>query len=509
MLRHVQRAVRGPAFSKRSITSHGFKNADGHSFSMAKIVGTIGPVSEDAHTTQLLVNAGLKIARINFSHATYEEAELRTVNLRAARGVHGAHGSEFNLRSVLLDTQGPEIRGGSFADGNKVTLTKGDQITLTTDERFKKSSTKELLYVTYAKLAETVSPGSTVLLDDGLISLTVESIENGQVHCRVENTETLGNRKGVNLPGLVVDLPALTDKDKADVEFGIKHDMDFVAVSFVRSAADIHAVQEFVKATMIKYWPADHPSPKLIAKIENHQGVSNFDEILDVADGIMVARGDLGVEIPLAEVFTCQKMMVSKANAVGKPVIVATQMLDSMIRNPRPTRSEILDVGNAVLDGADCVMLSGEVAQGKYPVESVSTMLAIIKEGENFMSRFPISPPVVTGRDSLASAAVNVAYELKAKLIVALTKDGTLARDVAKYKPSVPVMSYTPSRKVGRQLQLHRGLYPVVSESMTLEEALEDAVKMGWTKKGDKVVVLSNDDEETPQQFIMRIETVA
>ncbi|RHY29163.1 hypothetical protein DYB32_005374, partial [Aphanomyces invadans] len=351
-----------------------------------------------------------------------------TVNLRAARGVHGAHGSEFNLRSVLLDTQGPEIRGGSFADGNKVTLTKGDQITLTTDERFKKSSTKELLYVTYAKLAETVSPGSTVLLDDGLISLTVESIENGQVtslhrilarsmtarltcggqvHCRVENTETLGNRKGVNLPGLVVDLPALTDKDKADVEFGIKHDMDFVAVSFVRSAADIHAVQEFVKATMIKYWPADHPSPKLIAKIENHQGVSNFDEILDVADGIMVARGDLGVEIPLAEVFTCQKMMVSKANAV---------------------------------------------------------------------------------------AAVNVAYELKAKLIVALTKDGTLARDVAKYKPSVPVMSYTPSRKVGRQLQLHR--------------ALEDAVKMGWTKKGDKVVVLSNDDEAAPQQFIMRIETI-
>ncbi|RLO00257.1 hypothetical protein DYB28_005917 [Aphanomyces astaci] len=303
MLRHLQRVattVCGPTISKRSITSRGFKNAEG------------------------------------------------TVNLRAARGVHGAHGSDFNLRSVLLDTQGPEIRGGSFADGNKVTLTKGDAITITTDERFKKNSTKELLYVTYAKLAETVSTGSTILLDDGLISLTVESIENGQVHCRVENTEVLGNRKGVNLPGLVVDLPALTEKDKQDVEFGIKHDMDFIAVSFVRSAADIEAVQSFVKATMAKYWPADHPSPKLIAKIENHQvrivlvGVTNFDEILAVADGIMVARGDLGVEIPLAQVFTCQKMMVSKSNAVGKPVIVATQMLDSMIRNPRPTRSEVV-----------------------------------------------------------------------------------------------------------------------------------------------------------------------
>ncbi|RQM24450.1 hypothetical protein B5M09_009379 [Aphanomyces astaci] len=290
-----------------------------------------------------------------------------------------------------------------------------------------------------------------------------------KVHCRVENTEVLGNRKGVNLPGLVVDLPALTEKDKQDVEFGIKHDMDFIAVSFVRSAADIEAVQSFVKATMAKYWPADHPSPKLIAKIENHQGVTNFDEILAVADGIMVARGDLGVEIPLAQVFTCQKMMVSKSNAVGKPVIVATQMLDSMIRNPRPTRSEILDVGNAVVDGADCVMLSGEVAQGKYPVESVSTMLSIIKEGESFVARFPISPSIVTGRDSLASAAVNVAYELKAKLIVALTKDGNLARDVAKFKPSVPVMSYTPSRKVGRQLQLHRGRF------------IHAIISLGWT----------------------------
>ncbi|CAK4082181.1 unnamed protein product [Aphanomyces euteiches] len=496
--------------TKRWITSPGFKNAQGETFSMTKIVGTIGPVSEDAKTTQALVNAGLKIARINFSHATYEEAELRSVNLRAARGVHSAHGSDFNLRSVLLDTQGPEIRGGSFADGNKVTLQKGDKITLTTDEAYKKNSTKDLLYVTYTKLATTVSVGDTVLLDDGLISLSVESVDasNGRVHCRIENTETLGNRKGVNLPGLIVDLPALTEKDKQDVEFGIKHDMDFIAVSFVRSASDILAVKEFVNETMAKYWPADHPAPKLIAKIENHQGVTNFDEILAVSDGIMVARGDLGVEIPLAQVFTCQKMMVSKSNAVGKPVVVATQMLDSMIRNPRPTRSEILDVGNAVLDGADCVMLSGEVAQGKYPVESVQTMLSIIKEGETFVPRFQ-APPVRSDRDSLASAAVNVAFELKAKLIVAMTKDGTLARDVAKFKPSVPVMSFTPSRKVGRQLQLHRGLYPVVSETITLEEALDDAIKMGWTKKGDKVVVLSNDDESTPQNFTMRIETLA
>ncbi|OQR87635.1 pyruvate kinase [Achlya hypogyna] len=500
-------------------------------FSMTKIVGTIGPVSENAHTTQELTSAGLKIMRINFSHATYDEALLRTCfvvenieltfraigmsHLRASKGVHAKQaGQEFNVRAVLLDTQGPEIRGGAFPE-KKVQLVKGEKITLTTDAQFKEASTKDILFVTYEQLPMTVKLGDTVLLDDGLISLTVESIDvpARQVHCRIENSEMLGSRKGVNLPGLVVDLPALTEKDKADVEFGVQHDMDFIAVSFVRKPEDVLDVKDFVNSVMPKYWPASHPAPLIISKIENHEGVTNFDRILAVSDGIMVARGDLGVEIPMQQVLTCQKDMVSKCNDIGKPVIVATQMLESMIRNPRPTRAEILDVGNAVLDGADAVMLSGEVAQGKWPVESVKTMMSVVKEADAYTKREQYKTEALSQQEAIARAVATTAKSLHAAMIVVMTETGDVARLVSKHKPSVPVMCYTMSQKVGRQLQVHRGLYPIVAPSeddMTLESAISTAKKLGWLRNGDKVVMLSSDAAKSDigQQFVMHVATV-
>ncbi|KDO20647.1 pyruvate kinase [Saprolegnia parasitica CBS 223.65] len=511
----LSRSLRPAGLRSLLARSLSHKPSKKDAFSMTKIVGTIGPVSENAKTTQELTNAGLKIMRINFSHATYDEALLRMSHLRASKGVHAkATGSEFNVRAVLLDTQGPEIRGGAFPE-KKVELLKGNKITLTTDLQYKEASTADLLYVTYEQLPMTVKVGDTILLDDGLISLTAESVDlaAGQVHCRIENTEMLGSRKGVNLPGLVVDLPALTAKDKQDVEFGVEHDMDFIAVSFVRKPEDVRDVKDFVNSVMPKYWPSSHPAPLIISKIENYEGVTNFDRILEVSDGIMVARGDLGVEIPMHQVLTCQKDMVAKCNAVGKPVIVATQMLESMIRNPRPTRAEILDVGNAVLDGADAVMLSGEVAQGKWPVESVSTMMSVVKEADAYTKREQYKTDALSQQEAVASAVATTAKALHAAMIVVMTETGDVARLVSKHKPSVPVMCYTTSQKVGRQLQVHRGLYPIVAPTkckMNLHDAILTAKKLGWLHSGDKVVMLSSDSakHEMGQQFVMRVATV-
>lgn len=483
---------------RRTMTKDAFRDPRGTAFSMTKIVGTIGPVSENLETMQNVVNEGLRVMRINFSHATYEEATLRMDNMRKCQGVHSIYGQKFNLRSILLDTQGPEIRSGSIENDEKILLEKGQEITLTTDEKYKTSSTAEMLYVTYEKMPATVKSGDCVLLDDGLIRLTVIEVdEQAQtIRCLIQNTERLGSRKGVNLPGLNVDLPAMTEKDKQDIEFGIKNDMDFIAASFVRTAQDVTQIKDFVEKTQLKYWPASHPAPRIISKIENFQGVRNFSEILSVSDGIMVARGDLGVEIPLQKVLTCQKDMVSQCNAVGKPVIVATQMLESMIRNPRPTRAEVSDVGNAVLDGADAVMLSGEVAQGQYPVECVQTMMSIVKEADTLhQTKRWTFDSASSDVESIASSAVKVAHELNTQLIIVLTDTGFTAQMVAKYRPNVPVMCFASSQKIARQLQLHRGLFPIVSENTssrpTPEEALKQAKDLGWVQDGDKVVILN------------------
>ncbi|TYZ57950.1 hypothetical protein PybrP1_002019 [[Pythium] brassicae (nom. inval.)] len=508
----------GPATARCFSKLEGYKNPRSNKFSMTKIVGTIGPVSESAEMTQRLVDEGLRIMRINFSHAEYDEALMRINHLRASRGVHWSPTHNFNLRSVLLDTKGPEIRTGKMKDGKKVLLETGKEVTLTTDPAFESSGTADKIFVTYDKLAATVKVGDTVLLADGLITLTAVHVAGGDVRCVINNTEEIGNRKGVNLPGLIVELPALSEKDKADLDFGVKHDVDFIAASFIRKASDVEQIRTFVAGCVRQYWPADYVAPKIISKIENLEGIQNFESILEASDGIMVARGDLGVEVPLQKVLTYQKYMVERCNAVGKPVIVATQMLESMLNNPRPTRAEVSDVGNAVLDGADCVMLSGEVAQGKYPVESVRTMMTVVREADELLTSGHYErafDPAQSDVESIASSAVKTAHEMNAKLLIVLTETGFTARMVAKYKPTVPVMCFTHNKKIGRQLQVHRGLYPVVPENQdrrpTTVEAIKDAKKMGWLEPGDRVVVLSSDSlsDDLGNQIVLRVANVA
>ncbi|KUF94262.1 hypothetical protein AM588_10009832 [Phytophthora nicotianae] len=494
-------ALRSVKPSVRSFASASelYKNPRSSKFSMTKIVATIGPVSEQFDMLQKLTDEGLRIMRINFSHAEYDEALLRVTNLRACRGVHAEGQAKFNLRAVLHDTKGPEIRTGKMRDGKKVKLESGKSVVLTTDPAFELEGTADKFYVTYQQLAETVKVGDTVLLADGLIRLTCTSVGKGEITCHIHNTEEIGNRKGVNLPGLIVDLPALSEKDKRDLDWGVQHDIDFIAASFIRKASDVNEIRSFVDECVKKHW-GNQPSyiaPKIISKVENLEGIQNFEEILEASDGVMCARGDLGVEVPAQKVLTYQKMMVDRCNAVGKPVIVATQMLESMQNNPRPTRAEVSDVGNAVLDGADCVMLSGQVPDrvcGHYEHGDQGGDQLLLKP--NYQAKFQFDPPT-SDVESAVSSAVKTANEMHAQLMIVLTRTGYTARKVAKYKPTVPVMCFTTDLKVGRQLQIHRGLYPVVPDYLdrapTTAEAIAHAKKMGWLSAGDRVVVISGD----------------
>lgn len=467
--------------------------------------------------TQKLVEEGLRIMRINFSHAEYDEALNRINNLRNSRGVHWSASHDFNLRAVLLDTKGPEIRTGKMKDGKKIRLETGKEIVLTTDKAFEVEGTPEKIYVTYEALTTTVKVGDTILLSDGLIDLTAVSVEGNEVRCRINNTEEIGNRKGVNLPGLIVDLPALSSKDKKDLEFGVINDVEFVAASFIRKASDVNEIRAFIAECVKKHQPTGYIAPQIISKIENLEGIQNFEEILEASDGIMVARGDLGVEVPAQKVLTYQKHMVERCNSVGKPVVVATQMLESMVNNPRPTRAEVSDVGNAVLDGADCVMLSGEVANGKYPVESVRTMMTVIREADSLLetSQYAFEYEGSSSDvESIASSAVKTANELNANLLIVLTETGYTARKVAKYKPTVPVMCFTANKKVARQLQVHRSLYPVVPGNQehrpTPAEAISQAKSMGWLQPGNRVVIVSADklSDDLGNQIVMRVANV-
>ncbi|CAM9980675.1 unnamed protein product, partial [Pylaiella littoralis] len=485
---------------------------------LTKIVATIGPVSEQFEPLQKVVDAGMRVMRINFSHATFEEAEMRLANLRACKGKNvKALLGEKNMRAVLVDTQGPEIRTGNIEGGGKITLVQGSMIELTTNPDHREKGSAEKLFVSYAGLTAAVNVGSAVLLDDGLVSLRVTDVRAESVTCLVENSAMLKSRRGVNLPGTKVDLPALSEKDKVDITFGIKNDIDFVAASFVRKAEDVRSIRRFIAGVHEKYWPADHPTARIIAKIENMaEAVDNFDAILELSDGIMVARGDLGVELPPEQVTNLQKKMVRQCNRVGKPVIVATQMLESMQTNPRPTRAEVSDVTNAVYDGADAVMLSGESAQGKYPVESVEMMRCIIDEAESWKGSNPelvlpdaAEASATSEMEGIASATVHAAHSLKAKLIVVVTKKGHMARLVAKFRPNVPVMCMCPDVKVGRQLILNRGLHPVVLEPpgslCSQAEAVELAKGAGFCKAGDTVLVAYRDHKSPAKDLALKI----
>lgn len=448
-----------------------------------KIVCTIGPVSESPDMLKKLINAGMNVARLNFSHSDHEEHGRRIKNVREASLALGKN------TGILLDTKGPEIRTGSLKDDQKVELLQGGLITLTPEEIV---GDAERVSVTYKNLYKDVRIGSTILIDDGLIGLTVEEIRGSDIVCRIKNGGLLGSKKGVNLPGVKVNLPGITEKDAKDIVFGIQQGVDFIAASFVRKASDVIEIREILERH-------DASHIQIISKIENQEGVQNLDEILEVSDGLMVARGDLGVEIPAEEVPLVQKSMIKKCNQVGKPVITATMMLDSMQRNPRPTRAEASDVANAIFDGTDAVMLSGETAAGKYPVESVETMARIAERTESalehreiFIRQSNVQQRTVT--EAISQAVANSALELDARAILTATESGYTARMVSKYRPRSPIIAVTPNDRVLRRLSLVWGVVPLKGKSCSstdelFEHAVDVSVKEGLVGLGDILVI--------------------
>ena len=451
-----------------------------------KMVCTIGPASEDPAILKQIIEAGMNASRHNFSHGDHEEHRGR---IESVRRLAKECGKEV---AIVLDTKGPEIRTGKF-EPNKVELQKGTEFTIYAGEKAMAEVVGDTTKcaVTYENLPNDVKPGNTILIDDGLVGLEVKSIEGNAVKCEVMNTGLVGTHKGVNLPGVKVNLPAMTDKDKADLIFGCEMKVNMVAASFVRKAEDVIAIREVLKAN-------GGEDIMIFPKIENQEGVDNIDSIIAVSDGIMVARGDLGVEIPIEEVPAVQKMIIRKCNEAGIPVITATQMLDSMIRNPRPTRAEVSDIANSIFDGTDAVMLSGESANGTYPVEAVKTQARICEAAERELTyKVSVSNakhhvPAVAG--VIARATCNAAEELEASAVIASTQSGATARRISQCRPLCPVVAVTPNERVAKQLAFSWGVLPVVADEFKstdelLENSVEIAKKAGVVKAGDTVVV--------------------
>lgn len=446
-----------------------------------KIVCTIGPASDSVETLKQLIHNGMNVARLNFSHGTHEDHAKRVEMIRQAAAEVGID------VGIMLDTKGPEIRTG-LLEGNKIELKTGNTMVLTTEQV---PGTAERLSVSYQGLPGDVSPGTRILIADGLVELEVVSAENTEILCKIINGGEIGSQKNVNLPGVVVNLPAITEKDTLDIYFAVEKGLDFIAASFIRSASDVLAVRKVLESK--------GSDIQIIAKIENHQGVENIDEILKVADGVMVARGDLGVEIPTEEVPLIQKMLIQKCNRLGKPVITATQMLDSMINNPRPTRAEATDVANAIFDGTDAIMLSGETAAGKFPVEAVAIMdkIAVRTERalgfEELLGRKEISP-MRTVTDAISHATCTTALDLGATAIITSTKSGHTARMVSKYRPRARIIAVTPRMEVVRKMTLVWGVMPLLeSETRNTDEMIAAAIKASLSanliKCGDLVVI--------------------
>ena len=446
-----------------------------------KIVCTLGPASDSEEVLTQLVQNGLNVCRFNFSHGSHEEQKARMDTAKKVR-------EKLNLPiALLLDTKGPEIRTGNFADP-EVLLEQGSQFIITMDEVL---GTKEKCTVSYKELINDVKVGDTILIDDGLVGLRITEIKDNDIICVVENSGIVKNHKGVNLPGVKINLPALTEKDISDIEFGIEQGIDFIAASFVRKASDVLAIREILEnnnATHIQ----------IISKIENQEGVENLDEILQVSDGLMVARGDLGVEVPTEEIPIIQKNMIKKCNELGKPVITATQMLDSMIRNPRPTRAEVTDVANAIYDGTDAIMLSGETAAGKYPVEAVKVMASIAKrieetlDYEELLKASNLKGSTVT--DAISYATCTTAVELNASAIVTSTSSGHTARMVSKFRPKTPIVAATDSEVTKRQLSLSWGVYTAKAPKASntdevVEYSIDVAKEAGYVNEGELVVI--------------------
>ena len=453
---------------------------------MTKIVCTIGPKSEKKEVLKSLIHGGMNVMRLNFSHGDYEEHGNRIKVLKEIM-------EETNINvGILLDTKGPEIRTGILEDGKDVVLETGNEVIITTDYSY--VGNKNKFSVSYKGLVNDLKKGNTILLDDGLLALEVISIEGKEIKCLIKNSGELGEHKGVNLPGVSVGLPALAEKDIQDLKFGCEQKVDYIAASFIRKAGDVAEVRRVLDDN-------DGENIKIISKIESQEGLDNFDEILELSDGIMVARGDLGVEIPVEEVPFAQKMMIKKCNEAGKVVITATQMLDSMIRNPRPTRAEVGDVANAILDGTDAVMLSGESAKGKYPLETVSTMATIAERTDKFKKfKDLVYDGEVTITEAVSKGAVEAGYLLGAKAILVWTKTGRAARMVRKYNPIVPIIALTDNDQTARQLTLIRGVIPFIEKNLDKTDefftrAMELTAAFEGVRKGDLVVLVTGISE--------------
>ncbi|EED94965.1 predicted protein, partial [Thalassiosira pseudonana CCMP1335] len=487
------------------------------------IVATIGPTSEQLPVLQDIVRCGMRVMRLNFSHATGRHSIFNSNDEEQITST-GESTIHKNVRAVLLDTRGPEIRMGKLANDHSghetVHIEAGSAVSLSTSNDVRDNgSTASQLYIDYPKLHECLVPGMKVLLDDGAIILTVVQVEaNGSVSCSADNSGELRSRAGVNLPGAETDLPAMSDKDKVDIKYGMTKDVDYVAASFIQNAEGVREIRAYMEQCARELvvegkWKEGRPLPLIISKIESVSGLNHFDDILEESDGIMVARGDLGVEIPIQQVTNAQKEMVAACNAVGKPVIVATQMLESMAKNPRPTRAEVADVTNAIYDGADCVMLSGETAKGKYPVQVIQMMNEIISSAEHFTKTSMPGPNLMArerfvqgqkGSNSvdgaLAKSAVTAAEERDAAAIVVLTSHGVLPRLISAYRPNIPILAFCDSTKVAKQLMLHRGIHPIhvgndiINNVPTVKRparAIQYAKQFGMVQEGDNVVVVT------------------
>ena len=452
-----------------------------------KIVCTMGPNTNSKEMMKKLVENGMDVARFNFSHGDHEEQKMRMDLLKEVR-------KELKVPvAILLDTKGPEIRTGELKDHKKVTLKENQTFVLTTSEV---EGDNERVSITYKGLPQDVTAGGQILIDDGLICLEVQETTGTEIVCRVINGGELGEKKGINVPNVSIKLPNLTEKDKSDLLFGIEQGIDFVAASFIRNAEAIYEIKDLLREN-------GGEGIDVIAKIENAEGVENIDSIIDAADGVMVARGDLGVEIPASDVPHVQKIIIEKCNHKYKPVITATQMLDSMIRNPRPTRAEVSDVANAIYDGTDAVMLSGETAQGKYPVEAVQMMAKIAESSEQFV-KFDMyrDTKALLGKQNVSSAvgfaAVTMVERLNASCIVTPTMSGQTARVISNLRPSVPIYGVTPNERTRRKMQLYWGVKPITgyeedSTENIISHAMYMVVREGLVHKGEMVIFTAGD----------------
>ena len=465
-----------------------------------KIICTQGPSTDPDGIVDALIENGMNCARFNFSHGSHEEHLARINKVRAAAERSG------KVISLILDTKGPEMRLGEFADG-KVQLEKGKQFTLTHDDA---PGDATHVSVNHKSLYQEVKPGDTLLLSDGLVGLVVDEIRGKDIVTTIQNSGPMSTRKRVAAPGIELSLPAISEQDERDIIFGIQNDMDFVAASFIQRPSDVEEIRHLI---------AKHGGHmEIIPKIENLAGVNNFDAILAVSDGIMVARGDLGVEVPAEDVPVIQKEIIRKCNAVGKPVIVATQMLESMTANPRPTRAEVSDVGNAIFDGADAIMLSGETASGDYPIEAVRTMSTIaLRMEESLEYDSIIRARSIRERasvtDAVSHATVQLAYETSAAAILTPTQSGYTTRVVSKYRPKATIVAYAPNPMVARHINLRWGVYSILGRKWTNVEDMIDsctrgALAHGYVAQGDKVVMVAGMTYNEGGSVAVRVTTI-